>query len=98
MARSVRSIIDELDELRQKTVLFQELQAYLGKHIKENTTDFKMEDGGFVSADATNDLIAEFDTTLGGIAERVKELENSEVKDGQGEPGEKAGRARRKSR
>lgn len=97
-ARSVRSIIDELDELQQKTALYQELQAFMGKHVKDDTTDIKMADGGFVSADAVNDLIAEFDTIVAEIAERTKKLERAEVKDGQGESGEETGKPRRKGR
>lgn len=98
MARNVRNVIDEIDELREKTALYEELQAYLGKHVKEDTTDFKLADGGFVSADAVNDLMTEFDGVLEGFKKRVKGLESSEVRDGKGEPGEAGRRDRKKAR
>lgn len=84
MARTIKNLLLEIDELKQRHRVWEEIKTFLERHSKTNTSgiavnEINMHDGRVVDPQVVLNMLLDVDETMGTIEARIDELEGTEV-------------------
>jgi len=95
--KTIKNLVLELDELKQRRVVWEEIKSFLDAKNRDEKFGIKMEDGRRVDAEVVLNMLGDIDETIADIESRVKKVESTEVAGGKRGAGKKVGGARKKS-
>lgn len=99
MARTVKNLFLEIDELQQRHRVWEEIKSFLERHSKSTVdgsavNEIKMHDGRHVDPEVVLNMLLDVDETMGTIEARIGELEVTEVGGGKSVSRKAAGNSR----